>query len=333
MLVAIRAASARLLTVLALAVVAFATMALTTIAPPTGPLGTGPAAAATADACLGRTPPGALYVTSTSRASVYRLYCAAFLRLPDTEGLDYWTGELLAHRLDVPTMATAFITSTEFVQRYGTVDDRAFLDLVYRNVLGRGSDEAGYRYWASELARPSFDRGDLLIAFSESPEFVVATNTDAAAASGNRSFVRSGLTARAAADLDLARGTHVPAQCWPDRFGGNVRWVRSTWDLTWCVRTDPNWDPRVTDAVYVHEAFHARVSLLYIHRDALTPAQRAEVERVIDDKAANEGLADLWTMRLVPGYEGAPQYAPDLFTNAIWEELFARYPLGGDLPG
>ncbi len=331
MLVAIRAPFTRFWTFIALLTLAMASL-LVGAASAAGAVAP-TAVAPRVEACIGHEPPGRLQVTSTARASVYRLYCAAFLRLPDVGGLDYWTGELLARRIDVPSMAESFITSEEFLQRYGQIDDRTFLDLVYRNVLGRPFDDGGYRYWTNELARPRFDRGDLMIAFSDSAEFVSSTTTAAAAASGNVTFVRTGMTARAAADTDLARGTYVASQCWPDRFGGNVRWVRGSWDLTWCVRSDPNWDPWVTDAVYVHEAFHARVSLLYIHRDALTAEQRAEVERVIDDKAANEGLADLWTMRLVPNYEGAPQYAADLFTNAIWEDLFARYPLGGELPG
>ncbi|MEZ5379475.1 MAG: DUF4214 domain-containing protein [Acidimicrobiales bacterium] len=333
MFAAVRASLVRRLFVNTLAL----TLAVTAlvVGSPTAATATSPAptAAADGDVCIGATPPSDLYVTSTKRASVYRLYCAAFLRLPDTSGLDYWTGEVLAHRLDVAGMADAFISSAEFVQRYGAVDDRGFLDLVYRNVLGRPSDDVGYRYWATQLARRDFDRGDLLISFSESAEFTTATGTASAAAAGDRAFLRSGMSARAAADAELARGTYVATQCQADQFGGNVRWVRSTWNLTWCVRTDPNWPASTTDAVYVHEAFHARISLLYVHRDALTTAQRAEVERVVNDKAANEGLADLWTMRLVPGYGGAPQYANDLFTNAIWEELFARYPLGGDLPG
>ncbi len=297
-------------------------------------LGTPTSAAAAPDgACIGQSPAAALSVTSTTRSTIYRLYCAAFLRVPDADGLDYWTGELLARRLDVAAIAGAFIDSPEFSQRYGSLDDRGLLDLIYRNVLGRHADEGGHRYWSTQLARAGFDRGDLLIAFSESAEFTSATGTAGATAAGESAFLRAGSSARAAADAELARGTFVAGQCFADQFGGNVRWVRSSWDLTWCVRTDPNWGPWVRDAVYVHEAFHARISLLYMHRDALTPTQRDEVVRVVDDKSANEGLADLWTMRLVPGYEGAPQYADALFTNAIWEDLFARYPLGGELPG
>ncbi len=287
--------------------------------------------AADSDPCIGKTPPPALQVSSAARSSVYRLYCAGFLRQPDTSGLDYWTSELLAHRVGVDTMAESFINSAEFAARYGDVDDREFLDLVYRNVLGRPSDEQGYQYWASVLAGRNFGREDLLIAFSESAEFIGSTNTAALVASGEGAFT-GGLDARSAADRELALGTHDPDQCWADRFGGNVRWVRGAWDLTWCIRTDPNWQPWITDAVYVHEAFHVRVSLLYTHREHLTPTQRAEVERVVNDGTAGEGLADLWAMRLVPEYEGAPQYASYLFTNAIWEELFSQYPLGGPLP-
>lgn len=310
-------------------------LVLSFVALSTIPIGAPSAAGATApsEPCIGQSPPEALQITSAERASVYRLYCAGFLRLPDAEGLDYWTGGLLAHRLDIAAMAQQFITSKEFELRYGTVDDVGFLELVYRNVLGRGADEEGHRYWATVLAEPGFGRDDLLIAFSESAEFAAATGT-ATGSTGTVGTLRftGGIPARQAADVELARGTYEPTQCYPDTFGGNVRWVRGAWNLTWCVRPHPGWAPAVTDAVYVHEAIHVRISLLYTYRDALTAEQRAEVERVVDDKSANEGLTDLWTMRLVPGYEGAPKYAADLFTNAIWEELFALYPLGGALP-
>ncbi len=293
----------------------------------------------TVSGCPTGAPPADLAVTTAVRGSAYRLYCSVFLRLPDTGGLSYWVGQLERGRLATADVAAEFIGSTEFVQRYGRLDDPAFLDLIYRNVMGRSADADGQRYWISMLRKPGFGRDDLILSFSESTEFQAMTGTSPLGLAAQRagsgsisSFLPSGLTAREAADRELALGTHLPGQCTPNVFGGSVRWERPGWNLTWCIRTDPNWDPWITDAVYVHEAIHVRVSLLWLYRDRLSAAERAEVERVVGDDGLKEGNADYWAMRYVPRYEGAPQYRPYLFNNEIWDGLFARYPIGGPLP-
>lgn len=322
------------------------TLACCAIAAGTFAVGTtttvGPAAAQ-GSPCLGASPPPHLDVSTEQRAATYRLYCATFLRTPDSEGMDYWVEALRNRRLTAQRVAAEFIVSPEFVARYGPLDNPSFVELIYRNAMGRTADAAGRAYWNSLLDSPGFDRDDLVLAFSDSPEFRTRTDTDRAlpselarlettAPTDVARFLPAGLTARQAADRELALGTYVADQCALDIYGGNVRWTRPGWNLTWCIRTHPGWDRATTDAVYVHEAIHVRVSLLYVHRAALTPTQRAEVERVVFDHAAKEGSADFWAMRYVPGYAGAPHYADWLFTNDIWDELFTLYPIGGPLP-
>ncbi len=309
------------------------------VAGPVVSAGAAPQQAAAAGGCPSGAP-SELAVTTPLRGSAYRLYCSVFLRLPDTSGLAYWVSQLEQGRLGTADVAAEFIASPEFVQRYGRLDDPAFLDLVYRNVMGRSADADGQRYWASIMKKPGFGRDDLILSFSESAEFQAKTGTSQLGLAAQRigggsvtGFLPSGLTARQAADRELALGTHLPSQCTPNVFGGSVRWERPGWNLTWCISTDPNWDPWITDAVYVHEAVHVRVSLLWVHRDKLTAVERAEVERVVGNAAPKEGIADYWAMRYVPKYEGAPQYRSYLFNNEIWDGLFARYPIGGPLPG
>lgn len=111
------------------------------------------------------------------RDSVVRLYEATFDRAPDADGLDYWVGEYVGGlRLD--RIAELFMTSAEWRGRYGDTTDDLFVGLVYRNVLDRAPDHAGEAYWVGELER-GVDRTDVLLGFSESPEFVAATGTAA----------------------------------------------------------------------------------------------------------------------------------------------------------
>ena len=98
---------------------------------------------------------------------VGRLYRAYFLRAPDTAGLHYWTDT----GLPVAAISEQFAASAEFRNRYGNLDDRAFITTAYRNVLGREPDPGGLQHWLGIL-RSGTSRGSVMLGFSNSPEFV-----------------------------------------------------------------------------------------------------------------------------------------------------------------
>jgi hypothetical protein len=98
----------------------------------------------------------------------YRLYQAAFDRTPDAAGLGYQTHQLdLGYSLS--QVAAAFIASPEFQSKYGNVDDKTFITLLYNNVLHRAPDADGLQYHLNEIAQGQ-SRADVLTHFSESPE-------------------------------------------------------------------------------------------------------------------------------------------------------------------
>lgn len=103
------------------------------------------------------------------RAPLIRLYQAVFLRPPDTAGLAYWQGEVRRGR-SLTQVATAMAAAPEFRTRYGTLGDAAFVDRIYRNVLGRAADAAGRRYWLGVLAGGK-PRGTVVLSFAQSPEY------------------------------------------------------------------------------------------------------------------------------------------------------------------
>ena len=101
---------------------------------------------------------------------VVRLYMAYFGRTPDPAGLRFWTER---HRTgtSLRSISEFFAQSGEFMARYGSVDHAQFVDLVYANVLGRAPDPAGRAFWISELSTGQRGRGQVMIGFSESPEY------------------------------------------------------------------------------------------------------------------------------------------------------------------
>jgi len=98
---------------------------------------------------------------------VGRLYRAYFLRRPDDRGLRHWinTG------MPLGAVSDTLAHSIEFLNRYGTLTNEEFVQLVYRNVLGRRAEDDGYRYWLDQLRRRK-PRGNIMLGFSNSIEFI-----------------------------------------------------------------------------------------------------------------------------------------------------------------
>lgn len=98
----------------------------------------------------------------------FRLYQAAFGRTPDLAGLGYQVNDLDKY-LNIFQVAGNFIASPEFQSKYGSVDNVAFLTLLYQNVLHREPDSGGLQFHLAEFASGQ-SRAEMLVHFSESPE-------------------------------------------------------------------------------------------------------------------------------------------------------------------
>lgn len=98
----------------------------------------------------------------------YRLYQAAFARVPDVPGLGYQT-TALDTGLSLTQVAANFIASPEFQSLYGQLDDSQFLTQLYANVLHRSPDAGGLAYHLANL-HAGVPRSYVLVGFSESPE-------------------------------------------------------------------------------------------------------------------------------------------------------------------
>ena len=64
----------------------------------------------------------------------------------------------------------AFINSPEFQTTYGSLNNTAFVNLVYQNVLGRAPDAGGLNFWVGQLTA-GVTRADMMNSFVGSAEF------------------------------------------------------------------------------------------------------------------------------------------------------------------
>jgi hypothetical protein len=118
---------------------------------------------------------GVLIVDQRSQIlTVYRMYQAAFGRVPDEAGFAVQIDAFWGHT-SYPKFGQNFVASAEFKARYGdNPSDEAFVLALYRNVLGRDADPAGYQVQVNAL-HGGLDRGVMLWNFSDSPENVALT--------------------------------------------------------------------------------------------------------------------------------------------------------------
>lgn len=101
--------------------------------------------------------------------SVARLYFGTFDRMPDQAGLSYWV-DALRGGASLADIGSAFVTSEEFVNLYGSLDAAGFMAPLYSNILNREADLPGLLYWQTQLAA-GMSKGQVLTFFTNSPEF------------------------------------------------------------------------------------------------------------------------------------------------------------------
>lgn len=107
---------------------------------------------------------------------VARLYQAYFGRDADTAGINYWTARVL-RGTSLNVVSSSFAASSEFKTAYGALANDAFVDHVYKNVLGRAGDAGGTKYWTDKVTSGEASRGQVMTGFSESNEYRRKTQT------------------------------------------------------------------------------------------------------------------------------------------------------------
>jgi YD repeat-containing protein len=107
---------------------------------------------------------------SGNAGQAYRIYQAAFNRVPDNGGLKFWIQQM-DNGMSLRDVAAGFVYSAEFRALYGDNPTNAeFLTKLYSNVLHRIPDQGGYDWWLGQLNAGTYDKITTLMSFSESPE-------------------------------------------------------------------------------------------------------------------------------------------------------------------
>ncbi|QTC91191.1 DUF4214 domain-containing protein [Brevundimonas goettingensis] len=105
----------------------------------------------------------------SASAQVMRLYDAALGRHYDEAGLEGQAAWIANGTITLRTLADAFVHSAEFLDRFGALDNRTFIEQLYRFSLGRDGEPEGVNGWTASL-NAGMSRGDVVIGFSESAE-------------------------------------------------------------------------------------------------------------------------------------------------------------------
>ena len=122
-----------------------------------------------------RSPAVGFDITGTG-GQAYRLYQAAFDRVPDEGGVGFWM-YYIDRGFAIGLVAAEFIKSPEFTSLYGpSITNDQFIQLLYQNVLNRDPDAEGYAFWRSAMANEggnygkAWTRSDVLEFYSDSAE-------------------------------------------------------------------------------------------------------------------------------------------------------------------
>ncbi len=99
---------------------------------------------------------------------VSRCYEIFLDRKPDVEGLNDWTGLILADRSYAAQLPDGFIGSDEFVNK--NLSNEEFVRICYRAILDRNPDQDGLNAWVRRLEAGD-SRREVLAGFTDSDEF------------------------------------------------------------------------------------------------------------------------------------------------------------------
>jgi len=89
-------------------------------------------------------------ISQSAFNSATELYLGFFGRAPDPAGLYFWSNQISQGTSPID-VAKGFSNSTEFIQKYGSLNAGAQIDLAYQNILDRLPDGGGHDYWTHRL--------------------------------------------------------------------------------------------------------------------------------------------------------------------------------------
>ena len=110
-----------------------------------------------------------MYSTVKVNLFINRLYSIVLGRDCDTDGLTYWTTNLLNGTMTGKEVAGEFFLCKEYADK--KVADDKYVDDLYRTLMGRGGDGDGISFWSDQLQNGAL-RKDVFLGFADSDEFL-----------------------------------------------------------------------------------------------------------------------------------------------------------------
>lgn len=110
---------------------------------------------------------------------IFRLYQAAFNRLPDDDGLDFWVGFYNGGanaETNLVDIAARFIDAAEWDVTFQGLSPNEIITQLYLNILNRSPDQSGLEFWVEKYTSGEYTLEHIVASFSESPEFKSATD-------------------------------------------------------------------------------------------------------------------------------------------------------------
>jgi len=97
-----------------------------------------------------------------SKDGLIKLYIATFDRIPDIDGLNYWSND---SGLEIENIAKSFFDQSETQSKYPKdLSTSEFINTVYSNLFDRNSDEKGLDYWTKELDSSKISKDTFILA-------------------------------------------------------------------------------------------------------------------------------------------------------------------------
>lgn len=110
-----------------------------------------------------------LWIANPEAVDVMRAYLAVLDRLPDAGGLAHWTAARDGG-LEQSELVSAFVSSAEFLARFGGLSNRDFVEQLYRTALDREADAGGLAAWTYTLDAGLAGRAGVALGFAGSAE-------------------------------------------------------------------------------------------------------------------------------------------------------------------
>jgi len=110
-----------------------------------------------------------VWIADDKATVVQKLYYAALDRSADAGGLRQFT-TAMSNGFSSLNVAKSLVGSKEFSSIYGGLTTSEFVTALYRNVLGRASDSAGFASYTAGLNSGATTRADVVLGFSQSAE-------------------------------------------------------------------------------------------------------------------------------------------------------------------